>query len=160
MRTRPAAILALTLAASIACRAGAEGPPRIEVDRTACAHCAMLISEPMYAAAYRAPNADARVFDDIACMLDAARREQDTGRLRFWFHDASTSQWIDGGAATFVSSASLKTPMNGGFVAYRDEAAAVRAANAQQGTVIRTVGDLLRASPMDRLKAERAGGGA
>jgi copper chaperone NosL len=150
--TRLAAILALSLAAAIACRAGAGGPPRIEVDRTACAQCGMLISEPMYAAAYRAPDAEARVFDDIACMLDAARREQNAGALRFWFHDAATSTWIDGGAATFVSSASLNTPMGGGFVAYKEEAAAVRAAEERHGTVIRTVDDLLRA-PIDRLRA-------
>ena len=157
MTTRLAAILALS--AAIACRTGEE-PPRIDVDRTACAHCGMLISEPMFAAAYRTPHGDARVFDDIACMLDAAGREQNAGRLRFWFHDAATSQWIDGGAATFVSSASLKTPMGGGFVAYRDEAAAARAAGAQQGTVIRTVGDLLKARPFDRLRAGPTGGGA
>ena len=157
MRTRLAPILALTLTAAIACRAGEESPPRIEVDRTACAHCGMLISEPMFAAAYRVPQGEARVFDDIACMLDAAGKEQNPGALRFWFHDAATSRWIDGGAATFVSSASLKTPMGGGFIAYADEAAALRAASAHQGTVIRTVGDLLRARPFDRL---RAGGGA
>ena len=157
MRTRLAAILALTLAATIACRAGEGGPPRIEVDRTACAHCGMLISEPMFAAAYRVPHGGARVFDDIACMLDAAGKEQNPGALRFWFHDAATSRWIDGGAATFVSSASLKTPMGGGFIAYGDEAVAVQAANAQQGTVIRTLGDLLRARPTDK---GPAGGGA
>ena len=159
MTTRLAAILALALSAAVACRTGGDEPPRIDVDRTACAHCGMLISEPMFAAAYRGPHGDARVFDDIACMLDAAGREQNAGRLRFWFHDAATSQWIDGGAATFVSSASLKTPMGGGFVAYRDEAAAARAAGAQQGTVIRTVGDLLRTRPFDKLRAG-AGGGA
>ena len=152
--------MALTLASAIACRAGEEGPPRIEVDRTACAHCGMLISEPIFAAAYRSPHGEARVFDDIACMLDAAGREQNPGALRFWFHDAATSRWIDGGAATFVSSASLKTPMGGGLIAYGDEAAAVRAATAQQGAVIRTVGDLLRARPFDRLTAGPAGGGA
>jgi copper chaperone NosL len=144
VRTRLAAILALTLAAAIACRAGADGPPRIDVDRTPCARCGMLISEPVYAAAYRAPSGEARVFDDIACMLDAARREQDPGALRFWFHDAATSAWIDGAAATFVSSASLNTPMGGGFVAYKNEAAAAAAAEKQKGTVIRTVADLLR----------------
>ena len=160
MKTRLAAIVAMTLSAAIACRAGADGPPRIEVDRTACAHCGMLISEPMFAAAYRSPHGEPRVFDDIACMLDAAGKEQNPGALRFWFHDAATSRWIDGGAATFVSSASLKTPMGGGLVAYGDEAAANRAANAQQGTVIRSVGDLLKARPFDRFRAEPAGGGA
>ena len=152
MSTRLAAILGLTLSTAVACRSAAERPPRIEIDRTACAHCGMLISEPMFAAGYRAPHGDARVFDDIACMLDEVEREQDKHRLRFWFHDAASSEWIDGDAATFVESASLKTPMGGGFVAYRDGAAATSAAHARQGRVIRSVTDLLRARP--------AGGGA
>jgi copper chaperone NosL len=160
VRTRLAAILALALSAAIARRAAEGGPPRIEVDRTACAHCGMLISEPMFAAAYRPLSGDARVFDDIACMLDAAGKEENPEALRFWFHDAATSRWIDGGAATFVSSASLKTPMGGGFIAYGDEAAAVRAATAQQGTVIRTLGDLLRVGPFDKLRAGPAGEGS
>jgi hypothetical protein len=71
----------------------------------------MLISEPMFAAAYKTPQADARVFDDIGCLLEAASHEQDKSGLRFWFHDAATSRWIDGGIATFVESASMRTPM-------------------------------------------------
>ena len=67
---------ALALAAALAtaaCGVRAEGPPPIVVDRTPCSHCGMLISEPLYAAAYQAPGTDARVFDDIGCLRDAAR---------------------------------------------------------------------------------------
>ena len=152
MSVRFAAILALTVSTAVGCSARADGPPRIEVDRIPCAHCGMLISEPTFAAAYRAPHGDARVFDDIACLLEAASHEQDRSGLRFWFHDAASSQWIDGGIATFVKSASMKTPMGGGIVAYGDQAAATKAAAEKQGRLIRTIGDLLQ--------TRIAGGGA
>ena len=144
MTGRLAPTLGLMLSIAVACRAGTDGPPRIEVDRTACAHCGMLISEPVFAAAYRARQADARVFDDIACLLEAIAGEKDRSGLRLWFHDAATSQWIDGGAAVFVESAGLTTPMGGGFVAYEDEATAAKAAADRQGRLIRSVGDLLQ----------------
>lgn len=105
----------------------------------------MLISEPLYAAGYKAPHADARVFDDIGCLLEAVSSEAEPENLRFWFHDAATSAWIDGRGAVFVAAAGLKTPMGGGFVAYKDEDEAARAASARQGRVVRTVADLLRA---------------
>src|SRR5262245_24799777 len=85
-------LMILGLAASVACGVRADGPPEILVDRTACSHCGMLISEPLYAAAYRAPGADPRVFDDIGCLLEAARREPHADALRFWFQDAASPQ--------------------------------------------------------------------
>ena len=91
---RNVAILSALLLTSVACGVPADGPPEIQVDRTACSHCRMLVSEPRYAAAYRAPGAEALVFDDIQCLLDAARKEP--GPVRLWFRDASGDSWIDG----------------------------------------------------------------
>ena len=139
-------ICALLLTA--ACGASAEGPPAIDVDRTACSHCGMLVSEPLYAAAYQVPGADARVFDDIGCLLDALRLGADAPRsgqagIRFWFHDAGDGAWIDGASAVFVSSAEIRTPMGGGFIAFRDAAAAQQAAVTHHGDVVRTLPELL-----------------
>ena len=61
--------------ADAACGVKADGPPDIVVDRTACATAGCSISEPVYAAAYRTPRSEARVFDDIGCLLEAAARE-------------------------------------------------------------------------------------
>jgi nitrous oxide reductase accessory protein NosL len=101
----------------------------------------MLISELVYAAAYQAEGAEARLFDDIACLRNAARKE--TGPLTAWFHDADTREWIEGTAALFVTSQEIRSPMGGGLIAYRDRAAAERAAEARHGRVIETVADLL-----------------
>ena len=147
-------IVAVVAAAAIgaACGVKADGPPHFEVDRTPCAHCGMLISEPVYAAAYRAARSESRVFDDIGCLLKAAAQEPRADALRFWFHDAATAVWIDGTDAVFVSSRELRTPMGGGLVAFRDLAAAREAATRQQGSVVPSLEELLRREPADASK--------
>jgi copper chaperone NosL len=135
--------LAILTAALVAasCSAKPAGPPEIVVDRTPCSHCGMLISEPVYAAAYRAQGAEARVFDDIGCWRAAARSE--AGPLTSWFHDAEDGAWIDGSAAVFVASPEIRTPMAGGLIAYRDRTAAESAARTRHGRVIHSVDDLV-----------------
>jgi copper chaperone NosL len=127
---------------AVACGVRAEGPPEIVVDRTPCSRCGMLISETLYAAAYQAPGAAARVFDDIGCLRDAARGEQ--GALTLWVHDAVDGRWINGFEAILVASPSIRTPMGGGMLAYRDPAAADRAARQHDGRVIRSIDEILR----------------
>lgn len=145
MVTRRAAIVGvLTLAAGAACGVKADGPPDIVVDRTPCAHCGMLVSEPAFAAAYRREGSDARIFDDIGCLLNAISGEANPERLRFWFHDAATAVWIDRTEAVFVRSARLRTPMSGGIVAYRGRAAAERGAAQNEGVIVGSFDDLLR----------------
>ena len=136
-------LLGFALAGSVAaagCGVAAQGPPEIVLDRTACSHCRMLISETVYAAAYQAAGAAPRVFDDIGCLLSASRSE--SGDLKFWFHDASHGGWIEGTEATFVASPQIRTPMGGGIIAYRDGAAADTAAAAQHGERIATLAQL------------------
>ena len=137
--------MGLVLAAALlaaGCGVSAEGPPAIVVDRTPCSRCGMLISETLYAAAYQAPGADARVFDDIGCLRDAARGE--SGSLRVWVHDAADGRWINGFEAVLVASSSIRTPMGGGMLAYHDPAAADRAARQHNGRVIRSIDGILR----------------
>jgi copper chaperone NosL len=134
----------LTLIAALlasGCSAAPSGPPEILVDRTACAHCGMLISELVYAAAYQAAGAEARVFDDIGCLRNAAHKE--TGPLTAWFHDADSREWIEGATTVFVTSPEIRSPMGGGLIAYRDRTAAERAAEVRHGRVIHTVADML-----------------
>lgn len=126
----------VVMAAGLGCGAAADGPPHIEEDRSACAHCGMLVSERVFAAAYRAPDQEPRVFDDIACLRDAARREGDARALTYWFHDAESRDWIDGRRATFVHADGLKTPMSGGMIAFADARAAARRASELGGRVI------------------------
>jgi copper chaperone NosL len=137
--TRAALGLAMLLATS--CGVAADGPPEIAVDRTACSHCGMLISEPLYAAAYQAAGGETRVFDDLGCLRNAARTEH--GALRVWVHDAASGAWIDGAEAIFVSSSAIRTPMGGGMLAYRHPEDADRAAVKHKAQVIRSLSTLL-----------------
>ena len=141
-------LLALVLLAAPGCAATSDGPPEIVVDRSACSHCGMLISERVYAAAYRLAGTEGRVFDDIGCLIAAARAES-AGDARYWFHDAANGTWIDGVAAVFVASPNIKSPMGGGILAFREESAAVAAASRHRGAVVRSLADLLN-RPGDR----------
>jgi copper chaperone NosL len=149
--------MALTAAVSAACGGTADGPPRIEVDQTPCAHCGMLISEPVYAAAFRTAESDARVFDDIRCLLQAAGREP-RAHTRFWFHDADSAVWIDGKDAVFVASSSLRTPMGGGLIAFRDPAAARAYAERHDGRVVSGLSELLNQDVVDVVNRPGPGG--
>lgn len=138
-----ALVLVAALALTGGCRAAADGPPAIELDRTACSRCGMLVSDTLFAAASRDQHGVVRVFDDIDCLRKAHDRT-DAAAATFWFHDARDREWIDGRDAYFVASASLQTPMAGGFLAFRDRGAAGAEAAARHGRVITSLDDLLR----------------
>lgn len=142
-RLRVLALVTAALASS-SCAASADGPPQIVVDRTACAHCGMLVSEPAFAAAYRAPAGAARVFDDIDCLLEATKTATDPHRLQFWFHDVRDGRWMTGDEAIFVKAADPRTPMGGGLTAYRDADGAERAAERHRGRVLGRLSDVMR----------------
>ena len=138
---RRALIIAFALLAG-ACSAKAAGPPELVVDRTVCSHCGMLVSEPIYAAAYQVSGQAPRLFDDIGCMLDAVRKE--TASLLFvWLQDANGGGWLDANTAIVIATEQVPTPMNGGLLAYTDAAAAVKAAAAHHGEVVGSLPELL-----------------
>ena len=140
MSTPRLVIVALALLSS-ACGAQAMGPPELVVDRTACSHCGMYVSEPVYAAAYQVGDNDPRVFDDIGCMLDAVERET-ASPITIWLQDANGSGWLNADDAFVVHSARIRTPMSGGFLAYADAEAADQAAAAYGGRVTRSLHEL------------------
>jgi copper chaperone NosL len=127
-------IVAFALLAT-ACRANVTGPPEIVVDRTACSQCGMFVSEMAYAAAYHVHGSEPRVFDDIGCMLKALRSEMGSPAA-VWLQDAAGSGWLDAADAALVVSPRVRTPMSGGVLAYREPAAAEKAAATHRGEVM------------------------
>ena len=139
------------LAAGAAC-APDSGPPDIALDRSACARCGMLISEPQFAAAYRA-GAGAEVFDDIGCLLDALDRAaldtatgasdagSDPTLASVWFLDRD-QRWMPADGVIFVRSAGLSTPMHGHIQAFASRAAAEVAAKDVDGSIIESLAEL------------------
>lgn len=138
----PYVLSALLLLGTAACGVRAAGPPAIEVDRSGCSHCGMLVSEPVYAAAYRVAGGEARIFDDIGCMAAALRKEKQADR-RVWVHDFETGGWIDGDRAVYVHAGSFHTPMGGGFIALRTFGAAERIAEEKKARVLSSLDDVL-----------------
>jgi nitrous oxide reductase accessory protein NosL len=134
-------IVAFALLAA-ACGANVTGPPDILVDRTACSHCGMFVSEPVYAAAYQVPGKEARVFDDIGCMLGALRGESSMP-AGVWVQDAAGGGWLAADDATFVASSRIRSPMSGGLLAYADAAAAEKAAATYRGDVRHSLEELI-----------------
>ncbi len=139
-------LIAVAVSLLAACHSRPPGPPEIVVDRTACSHCAMFVSEPIYAAAYRVDAREPKVFDDIACLVASMRRESlttDSSGFRVWFQDGNGAGWIDTSAPVLVSSAIFRTPMGGGVLAYRDAAAAAQAASTYHGQVVGSLTNLM-----------------
>lgn len=134
MRIVAALVLTLTMWTG-ACAARASGPPALQIDRSACSRCGMLISEPAWAAAIRLPDGHDELFDDIGCLV-ATLRQRSVPEAQFWFHDASDGEWIAGAAPVFVASPALRTPMAGGIAAYRSRSAADQAASRFKGRVV------------------------
>jgi copper chaperone NosL len=89
----------------------------------------MLVSDLAFAAAYRTEEGEARVFDDIACLL----RDLPSSGARVYVHDFATSEWLEGDAAFYVRSESIETPMGGGIIAFRSREEAER----RDGEVLR-----------------------
>jgi copper chaperone NosL len=139
-----ACMLIAALALVGGCRASADGPPAIELDRTACAHCGMLVSDVRFAAAYRDDGAEPRIFDDIGCLRKAVRGSSNLHATTFWFHDGVDGEWFDGRSSVFVVSSAIHTPMGGGYLAFKDRAAAEREASARKGRIVRSLEELLR----------------
>ena len=138
----PANVVIVALALlSAACSTKVTGPPEVVVDQTACSHCGMFVSEPVYAAAYHAHGKEARVFDDIGCMLEAVDRET-ASPINIWVQDAAGAGWLDADEASFVASPRIRTPMSGGVLAYADVVAAEKTAAAHGGQVMRSLEEL------------------
>jgi nitrous oxide reductase accessory protein NosL len=144
----PAALAAAVLVVVAAGCGGAEtGPPALALDRSTCAACGMLISDPAFAGGYRVGSSTA-VFDDIGCLLRRVDHEGLAAApgLEVWFLDAE-GKWFPAAEAAFVYSTELETPMAGHIQAFADRSRA-------ESTASQIGGELI--SDFDRLRA-RAG---
>lgn len=133
-----------------ACGTSAGEPPELRVDRTACDHCSMLISDTRYAAAYRLAG-ETRVFDDVGCLLAELREEPRADAARVWFRDFEEDRWISASAARFVR-VSFHTPMGGGIVAVEGTGRAGRFAAVSgegEAQVLESLADLLDGSDIE-----------
>ena len=134
-------LLAFLLACAIAslivlaqCQRGATGPVAIEADDM-CSFCRMSISEKRYAAELIDADGEVFKFDDIGCMANFIKQKRNNSPVNAIFvMDFDRREWLRAEDAFYVRSAEIKTPMNGGMVAFKDQSSADAAMAKYQGT--------------------------
>lgn len=100
------------------CGAAPPGPEPVPLDRANCARCSMLISSDTHAAQSQAHGRSTRFFDDIGCLAaDADATANDANR----YVRLVSGAWATTGSAWFARSASAKTPMDYGILAFATE---------------------------------------
>lgn len=110
------AAIALALAGAVAfgvwrAQAPPEGPVEVAWDRTRCARCQMLVSDPHFAAQIQTPR-EVLHFDDPGCLLLYLHEEAPETRAVYFRH-AREDRWIPGDRVAFVPLG--PTPMGYGL---------------------------------------------
>jgi len=103
---------ALLLALNLACQTASDSAQDPVWGKQACSSCAMLVSEPQFAAQLVSANGDRLYFDDVGCMAAfIAKRKAPVGQA--WVRDVAGG-WVRVQVAKF--SKGVHTPMDYGFV--------------------------------------------
>jgi copper chaperone NosL len=136
-RLTSSCLLALITSLLLAgCQKG-EAEPAAIAPEDMCAYCKMAISEKRYAAQFIDRDGQPFKFDDIGCMINIAGGKRDRGEIAAYFvMDFDERQWVKAEDAYYVSSAELKTPMEGHAAAFKDEARAREAAATYHGRLV------------------------
>ena len=104
------------------------GPEEIAVGKDQCENCKMTITEAKYATQLITEKGRVFKFDDIKCMQDYAVSNKDASTAKTYVADFPSGQFFDSSTATFITGGTIKSPMNGNTQAYKDKAAAEKAA--------------------------------
>ena len=133
-------VLALALLIVAACgQPATPEPAKIRFGETMCAECGMIINEPKYASSLAYEESEGRfkslAFDDIGDLIGYLQEHVALIPAGTWVHDYDSEEWIDAGAAFFVESSAIKSPMGHGLAAFATEEAANTFAGEVDGTV-------------------------
>ncbi len=135
-RHRIAWLLALLAVLAAGCEAAdASGPPEIVYGRDICVECNMIISEARFATAYRLADGTDKKFDDLGDMVIHLEKTGDQP-TDTWVHDYLTESWVEAGAAYFVPTRSVASPMGHSILSFADKAEAQAFAADVGGEVI------------------------
>lgn len=109
-----------------------------------CSFCKMALSEKQYAAELIDSDGQVFKFDDIGCLLNFIRKRSiNVSGASLFVMDFNQRQWIKADNAYYVRSSDVTTPMNGGIIAFKDQANAQEAVGKYHGKLLR-FGDLTR----------------
>ena len=105
------------------------GPQDIAVGKDMCESCKMTITEPKYATQLTTEKGRNYKFDDISCMQGYVTSNSEQAKnATTYVADFPTGDFFDSSKATFITGGSIKSPMGGNTQAYKDKAAAQKAA--------------------------------
>lgn len=133
MRRKMGVTLAVGLAPVLlflsACDAG--GPEPLVLNRDKCDFCKMSISDGRFGSELITAKGRAYKFDDLYCLVNYSRQNQETKVSSYWVNDYSAENvLIEASSAHFVQHVDLNSPMGGNWAAFIDkqeaEAAAVK----------------------------------
>src|SRR5690242_7074487 len=109
-----------TLIVLAQCQRGATEPVAIHPNDM-CTFCRMSISEKRYAAELIDEDGEVFKFDDIGCMANFIKQKRNKATVHACFvMDFDRREWLKAENAFYVRSSELRTPMNGGIVAFQD----------------------------------------
>lgn len=121
----------------IQCGRGPGEPVALEANDM-CSFCRMSISEKRYAAELIDDNGHAFKFDDIGCLANFIKQKRNDAPIEATFvMDFERREWLKAENAFYVHSSELKTPMNGGIIAFTDQSSAGAAMTKYHGTMLR-----------------------
>lgn len=116
------------------CQRRATEPVAIEANDM-CSFCRMTISEKRYAAELIDDEGEVSKFDDIGCMANFLKQKRNNATVQETFvMDFDRREWLKAENAFYVRSSELRTPMNGGIVAFKDQSGAEAAIAKYHGT--------------------------
>lgn len=102
-----------------------------------CSYCKMAISQKQYAAELIDSDGEVLKFDDIGCLLNFLKQRSINVSGASWFvMDFDQRQWIKADNAHYVESKEVTTPMNGGIIAFKDQARAQEAVGKYHGKLL------------------------
>lgn len=99
-------------------------PREINKETDICKICNMSISHEDFAGQIVLKNGDYEVFDDLGCLIEYMKENDQSEIGKAYIKDALEDKWIDVENATYVYSKDYWTPMNYGVVAFETKEAA------------------------------------
>jgi len=116
---RPVVTLGAVLALAFLSCAREEGPVSVAWDRTRCAQCGMLVSDPVFAAQRHSEDGEVFHYDDPGCLLvtlDAIEHDHAAGPGRVYFHHHREDRWLRAHDVAFAGV--VHSPMGYGLAAF------------------------------------------
>jgi len=101
-----------------------------------CFYCKSPITEVAFAGEFVTKSGFVRKFDDIGCLLADAKKVGKKNIQAFYFIDMVSKKWFPAEEVHFLRSDKIRTPRNGGIIAFQDASKAQQIASRYQAELV------------------------